>query len=826
MTGVVPPIPVTSEKKLKSKSKSKSKKKSKSKPQQDYEEPYRKKKSGKSSSKPSSRDSSKKSSRAASGTATPTDPSSIPGRDVSSLTAKQQRRLKKKEKRLATNEFKKHSRGPSTTEEQIPEPMSAYDDDNRDIVLIDSDSEEEKKISNASTPQSDSEPNEVKTVEKSTNGLINNDDFIGFDFSDDDDDDDEEKERYSDDEATYIPSIRESNDNSDDDYTSDYEEPTLNGKRKAKQTAGPPRKRHEVSSEFPWMNNGQDYASNKEISDWLTKELLDFVAYLSPSEAEIRARNEAVQRMKKLVSGMWSDAMVNVFGSYATDMYLPGSDIDMVITSPSGRLASKTFFHQLVHKLRSNPGHAEHIVPIAKARVPIIKFVDRQSKIHIDLSFERTNGLTAVEHIRKWNQQFPCLRSLVIPIKQFLSHRKLNDVSAGGIGGYSIICTVVSFLSLHPRLSSGMMDPMRNLGPLLIEYFELYGKKFNLDRTAIQMYPQVKYLSKSDVPSLCVAVGRHPASLVIQDPDDKSNNIGRSTYNIFRIRTAFSGAYDILTAKCYELNLAPRSKRRGQSIIGTIIRLKGPARDFLDQRDAVENIAWENQINEDSDGDSDSSQDSYDDDVQNFHNQHNLYESDSDDSDGYDPETSRIPPPPPPKSKFNPPLPKTPIPTGPSASKSNGHSLPSLPKSIPTRPALSGKPRDSAPMTKNSSTITSEESKKMQLRKYFDTVENSDGEDEYVPTLSQTQTEDVGSRPSNAIEISDDEYEPQLSQSGITSPKNDSSIAASTESKDEVQIIDVEPSKVEKSEKMSAKKKRLAYWDQKGGSVETSSAEN
>lgn len=146
--------------------------------------------------------------------------------------------------------------------------------------------------------------------------------------------------------------------------------------------------------------------SHKEIADRLTAEIKDFVAYLSPSEAEIIARNEAVSRVRKLVASIWSDATVNVFGSYATDMYLPGSDIDMVITSPTQRLATKSHLYQLGGLLRNNPKIASNVVVIGKARVPIIKFVDRSSNIHIDISFERTNGLTAVEHIRGWSQRF------------------------------------------------------------------------------------------------------------------------------------------------------------------------------------------------------------------------------------------------------------------------------------------------------------------------------------------------------------------------------------------------------------------------------------
>lgn len=523
------------------------------------------------------------------------------------LTAKRKKRLKKKEKRLANKELQKNPRAISPNPEEglfsnetIPKRMDAFDvDENRELVLA-SDFEDD---------DSDSLPletNQSKEDNSGTNSLVNNDDFIQFDQPENEANstktfNGEFHERVEDD-SLKIPLVR-SHELSDDEQ--EYAEPNINKKRKALKTKERPKKKHEFSYDFPWMNSGHDYSSYKEISDWLTKEIQDFVAYLSPSESEIRARNEAVQRIKTLVGSMWPDASVNVFGSYATDMYLPGSDIDIVITSPTGRLTSKSHLYQLSSKIKFAPGFAEKVTTIGKARVPIIKFVDSRSKIHIDISFERRNGLAAVEHIRKWAIDYPCLRHLVMPIKQFFASRRLNDVAVGGIGGYSIICTVVSFLAMHPRVSSGMIDPMNNLGPLLIEYFELYGKKFNYDRVAIRMDPSnIGYISKSKIPELCNS-GPRPLSysLVIEDPDDPSNNLGRSTYNILKIRAALSGAYEFVVSKCYELKNASKAKRWNQSIIGGILKVRGPERDFLDQRDAVENIAWSNKVDDDDDDD-------------------------------------------------------------------------------------------------------------------------------------------------------------------------------------------------------------------------------
>ena len=63
-------------------------------------------------------------------------------------------------------------------------------------------------------------------------------------------------------------------------------------------------------------------------------------------------------------------------------------------------------------------------------------------------------------------------------VKAFLVQRGLHEVFSGGLSSYSVICMVVSFLQLHPRIQRRELDPASNIGVLLLEFLELYGKHF------------------------------------------------------------------------------------------------------------------------------------------------------------------------------------------------------------------------------------------------------------------------------------------------------------------------------------------------------------
>ena len=57
----------------------------------------------------------------------------------------------------------------------------------------------------------------------------------------------------------------------------------------------------------------------------------------------------------------------------------------------------------------------------------------------------------------------------------------MNEVWTGGISSYGLILMTVSFLQHQPENA----DPSKDLGRLLIDFFELYGTKFNYSKVGV-----------------------------------------------------------------------------------------------------------------------------------------------------------------------------------------------------------------------------------------------------------------------------------------------------------------------------------------------------
>ncbi|XP_046386425.1 terminal nucleotidyltransferase 4A-like isoform X2 [Ischnura elegans] len=298
----------------------------------------------------------------------------------------------------------------------------------------------------------------------------------------------------------------------------------------------------------------------------LHEEIEDFFQYMSPTPEEHQLRLEVVRRIEKVTLHLWPEARVEIFGSFRTGLYLPTSDIDLVVIGKWDSLPLHTLERAL---LENDIADASTLKVLDKASVPIVKMTDKKSDVKVDISFNMSNGVKSAELIKSFKKRFPVLSKLVLVLKQFLLQRDLNEVFTGGISSYSLILLTVSFLQLHPREDSYRANA--NLGVLLIEFFELYGRHFNYMKTGIRVKDGGAYISKEEVQKDMVD-GHRPSLLCIEDPLTPGNDIGRSSYGALHVKQAFEYAYIVLTQAVIPGNSLINDANK-TSILGRIIRV-------------------------------------------------------------------------------------------------------------------------------------------------------------------------------------------------------------------------------------------------------------
>ena len=176
-----------------------------------------------------------------------------------------------------------------------------------------------------------------------------------------------------------------------------------------------------------------------------------------------------------------------------------------------------TVLHALANTLK-RAGITDKVTIIARAKVPIVKFVTTHGYFSVDISINQQNGLEVGKVVSGFLSEMPALRALVFVTKAFLSQRAMNEVFTGGLGSYSIVCLAISFLQMHPKIRRGEIDPSRNLGVLVMEFFELYGLHFNYHEAGVSLRDGGTYYSKARRGWM-----DHRQSLLsIEDPADTS----------------------------------------------------------------------------------------------------------------------------------------------------------------------------------------------------------------------------------------------------------------------------------------------------------------
>ncbi|KAG2089214.1 hypothetical protein BD769DRAFT_1527146 [Suillus cothurnatus] len=296
---------------------------------------------------------------------------------------------------------------------------------------------------------------------------------------------------------------------------------------------------HPTSRKAPWIAK-VDWDGCHNVAEMLHREVEAFVRYMSPTEVEEEIRGLVITLVSNAITNAFPDARILPFGSYETKLYLPNGDIDLVIKSDSMAYSDKVNVLRTLANIIKRARIASKVTIIAKAKVPIIKFVTVYGRLNVDISINQGNGVVAGDIVNGFlNGMRGCgfaLRSLVIIAKAFLNQRGMNEVYTW------------RFLQMHPKIRRGEIDAEKNLGVLVMEFFELYGCYFNYEEVGISVRNGGSYFSKRQR-------GWYDFTkknlLSIEDPTDSSNDISKGSYGIAKVRQTLAGAHGIMTSMAF-----------------------------------------------------------------------------------------------------------------------------------------------------------------------------------------------------------------------------------------------------------------------------------
>jgi non-canonical poly(A) RNA polymerase PAPD5/7 len=276
----------------------------------------------------------------------------------------------------------------------------------------------------------------------------------------------------------------------------------------------------------------------------LHEEVINFYHLMQPTSDELANIANVLARLNVVVRGLWPDATLQVFGSVETGLWLPNSDIDIVVFTAyeSDPAVLVNTLASALQKIR----FASELERILTARVPLVKLRDRTTSLCLDISFNMENGVEGVKVVKDYLRKYPEAKYLVCVLKYFLKQRGLNETYNGGVGSFLLFCMAISAIQQHPsrRSDSGNYERY-TLAHYLLHFLRLYGDLFNFERVGISLRKHGHYFDKRQKGWF---FSERKALLALECPQNSANDLGRNSFGIDLVRKAFSHAYKLICA--------------------------------------------------------------------------------------------------------------------------------------------------------------------------------------------------------------------------------------------------------------------------------------
>ena len=301
----------------------------------------------------------------------------------------------------------------------------------------------------------------------------------------------------------------------------------------------------------------QDREKNNYIINCLTKDILDFENYVTTHiKSSANIRQDLLKNIEKSVNESIPEYQVHLYGSHATNLCLPWSDLDIVLLPKKLNINlikgenNQALLSKLYENLK-NQKWVKDIYYISNASIPIIKIytIEIYNNIPIDISIQEENhfGLKCVELVKRFMNEFESLKPLVLAIKNILKRANLNDPYKGGISSYGLILMIIYFLKRQSfaGIDISLGENKNNLGHLFYDFLYFYSFEFEFGKNIIYIKNTSNDLD--DLKYQNISLG---AKLIIIDPLNPNNNVAKSCFQNMGIKMAFIISLKSLLEDC------------------------------------------------------------------------------------------------------------------------------------------------------------------------------------------------------------------------------------------------------------------------------------
>jgi len=332
----------------------------------------------------------------------------------------------------------------------------------------------------------------------------------------------------------------------------------------------------EITTPLPNLHKTVDAMGIEGVQPSITQRLDHDIAEMAAMLDQVTERRRPWQlavtdHIKRTVAQLFPGATTTVFGSLATGLAAPCSDVDLIVrnlTAPT-QIAIRVLVERLRHEswvlmIQAVERAAVPVIRLSTAVIPI-SFGNQGSLINVDITFDAVahRGLQTCSFVTGLLHKYPPLKALTVVLKQFLVEKGLNDPFVGGLSSYGLVIMITAILERH--FPQGISPDQRVLGAMFVYFLREY---------CTPEFTEVGVWLNGGMPAQNERLARMVHSLAttstapmyILDPLDMQNNIGRTCFGVHQVVNAFSEASDAIRVSA----VGCPANREDWSILGSV----------------------------------------------------------------------------------------------------------------------------------------------------------------------------------------------------------------------------------------------------------------
>jgi hypothetical protein len=187
------------------------------------------------------------------------------------------------------------------------------------------------------------------------------------------------------------------------------------------------------SEDFFSKKFDNNYYNDKYIQNCLQKDLLDFHEYV---KEKLKTINPKIIDLINLIQSSVNESIgkeyeVKLYGSHATNLCLPWSDLDVVICKKDNSIGNSYVPLYDLFKNLQDKNYFKNINYIGATTVPLIKIKTNGNfgVASVDISLQDNNhyGIQCVSLVNFLTQKYTVLTPMVLALKHILKQANLND---------------------------------------------------------------------------------------------------------------------------------------------------------------------------------------------------------------------------------------------------------------------------------------------------------------------------------------------------------------------------------------------------------------